>query len=924
VAQADRIFQEGKEMLKTDSSAEAGIVRIEQAYALYRNLGLLNGQLKTLRYLVDIRGDHDEGPARAREILRLDETAKPDALTRAQDDFRLGTALYYGVNRLETTYDESDVWLKNALKLLASQNSIRARQIEAEVASLLGISYGMRAQLGMSAKYWKVAERSARLGHVSEMIFQRRCEMAVDEIHRGYYHDAWMDLQSVIDWVQQRLRRMDGIRSWDQVRSLQTLVEYSFERQGIIAALYGNYAQAITLEERAIRASRNARVNRIVECQTDIAEFSDSLGQQNLDRQYDQLLRMAPSSGDTTNFITVRRAYADFLLSKGRYNEALVPLQQTYLRAMPNGFLQFIPDYYISVGGIRIRQKLWVEALKQYSRAWELVGSYDLPTFKWRIYVGKGRALEGLGRPDDALHEYQKAIAELSRYYHRVSPSVATCSAEVAGYVEPFQRAFDLSWRLGNTRAAFQAIENSRSRMLLPAMVAGGREVRVGLSPSDHLKNRELEDEWTAAHEAFLSASDDPGFRATDRDRLQARIARINRKRNAFDASLRWRATEPGQEVLTTPVSFSSLPKLARASDSVILNYVVTEDHLYLFVADAKGVYPYRLAITRQELDITSRRLLKQLSSPNGEALPLLASHLYAVLVGVAEPHLRSARTLSILPDGPLWNVPFAALVRDKGGIAPYLVERYALTYAPSATALREFLRRDRTGVQLGFPRTRHVAVLCNPTASQGLTADGRGESFRSIMSDHAVANLHSSDVEAAYIRSVDPIGTAVFHGQAATPERARMALGQYSTVHFATHARTVKDSPMSSYLLLARDAGGGDGVLEARDLAAIKIRARFIVFAACGSAQGRNVSGEGLVGLTWAAFIGGAASQMASLWDVQDRATADLMAGFYRNRSTARSPAIALQRAQCNMIRRGYRPFQWAAFIVLGADTHQ
>jgi CHAT domain-containing protein len=356
----------------------------------------------------------------------------------------------------------------------------------------------------------------------------------------------------------------------------------------------------------------------------------------------------------------------------------------------------------------------------------------------------------------------------------------------------------------------------------------------------------------------------------------------------------------------------------------VILNYAVTEGNVYLFVADSRRVYPYRLAITRRELEVSTQRLLKELSSPHGEALPVLASHLYAVLIGVAETHIHTARALCILPDGPLWNVPFAALIRDKKGVKPYLVQRYALTYAPSATALREFLRRDRHGVRQVFSRKRQVAVLCNPTAHAGLKNKRNPASFRSIVSKSARGDLPWADVEASKISAVDPLGTSVYHGAAATPGRARMALAQFSTVHFASHAGTVKINPMSSYLVLAPGPAGGDGVLEARDLAGMKIKSRLVVFAACESAQGRNVSGEGLVGLTWAAFIGGATSQMASLWDVQELSSPELMARFYRYRSQGGRTSFALQRTQCDMIRLGYRPFQWAHFILMGADTDQ
>jgi CHAT domain-containing protein len=160
----------------------------------------------------------------------------------------------------------------------------------------------------------------------------------------------------------------------------------------------------------------------------------------------------------------------------------------------------------------------------------------------------------------------------------------------------------------------------------------------------------------------------------------------------------------------------------------------------------------------------------------------------------------------------------------------------------------------------------------------------------------------------------------------AATRERLLGAdLTQYKILHFATHGLLDTKHPESSGLVLStvgRDGRALNGFVGLRDIYSIRAPVDLVVLSACQTALGKDVRGEGLVGLTRGFMYAGASGVVASLWKVEDKATAELMKQFYANMlEKGMPPGAALREAQ-NSIRRNPRwssPYYWAAFTLQG-----
>ena len=151
--------------------------------------------------------------------------------------------------------------------------------------------------------------------------------------------------------------------------------------------------------------------------------------------------------------------------------------------------------------------------------------------------------------------------------------------------------------------------------------------------------------------------------------------------------------------------------------------------------------------------------------------------------------------------------------------------------------------------------------------------------------------------------------------------------LSQYRVIHFATHGLLNSRHPELSGLVFSLvDAQGRpqNGFLQTPEIYNLKLNADLVVLSACQTALGKDVRGEGLVGMTRGFLYAGAARVLASTWRVPDRATSELMRRFYRGLFEERlTPAAALRAAQISMWRDSQftEPYKWAAFILQGED---
>src|SRR3954469_13819833 len=504
---------------------------------------------------------------------------------------------------------------------------------------------------------------------------------------------------------------------------------------------------------------------------------------------------------------------------------------------------------------------------------------------------------------------------------------------------------------------ALQISEQARARSLLDILTESGDDIRRGADPALVDRERRLRDAVNVLdrNRFNLQAAEKPDPRklAAAERQLEQALDQYNR----VQADLR--AGSPSYAALTQPQPLSVAEIQAQVLDgkALLLEYALGAKRSFLWVVTPDAIRSFELP-GREQIEKTARRYYDLLTGRNeqrqGESLQArkqridgadaeagrVGSDLSRLLLAPAE-RLLGDLPLLIVADGALQYIPFAALPIPSSG-AP-LVTRHEVASLPSASALavlrREVGGRSRAPKTLAIfadpvfqetdPRLTHrpektermslaARITRGWSPADERQAGGEPPSFRRLLSSRREAQTLASLVPRDQLFLA--MGFDASRAKATSPE-----LAQYRNVHFATHGVLDSHQPELSKLALSfydEQGRSVDGFLRLNDIYSLHLDADLVVLSACQTALGKEIRGEGLIGLTRGFMDAGAARVLASLWSVEDRATAELMGGFYSAMLRDKlSPAAALRRAQLKMAASPGRqsPYFWAGFSLQG-----
>ncbi|MEM1181279.1 MAG: CHAT domain-containing protein [Acidobacteriota bacterium] len=298
------------------------------------------------------------------------------------------------------------------------------------------------------------------------------------------------------------------------------------------------------------------------------------------------------------------------------------------------------------------------------------------------------------------------------------------------------------------------------------------------------------------------------------------------------------------------------------------------------------------------------------------------ASALTNLLLGPAQAELTPGRPVAIVADGELSRLPFTFLTRpgSEGPTAARLVDHHALTVTPSVSIVRA-LRSRQPERQLRQTQRLHVfADAVYSAADPRLSTSGVFDTS----SNNGLERLEASGHQAKKL--MERWGATSRVGFEATKSAVlKGALADTRYLHFGTHASVDLGAPELSAIELSRFGPEGsplDGKLRLRDLDRIALAADLVTLAGCRTALGPLVPGEGLLALPRGFLHAGAASVVASLWEVSDQAAAALTDELYTQLiEHGRTPREALRRAQLKLSRddRWKDPYFWAGYVLIG-----
>jgi CHAT domain-containing protein/Tfp pilus assembly protein PilF len=522
----------------------------------------------------------------------------------------------------------------------------------------------------------------------------------------------------------------------------------------------------------------------------------------------------------------------------------------------------------------------------------------------------------------------------------------------------------------GFDRRAIEANEAGRARVLLESLLEARIDIRQGIDPALLQRERALHQQLDSAStrlSRLLSRQSDVNELAAARALLE------NLSDEQQQLQVRIRRESPDYAAITQPepLMTSVMQREIVDAETVLLEYALGEKRSWLWTVTPSGIASFELP-PRSEIEPLARHAYELLSARQprpGERATARARRvadadtewrrqstvLARMLIGPAARHLGSAwrgrRLLIVAPD-VLQYVPFAALSDPAIPGQPLVVDHEVISL-PSASVLALVRQQAQ-----GRPQpSRQLAVLADPVfeaddprvasrtrqqpARMPSGAPGDPEALagaavaRALRSVNAISDiplprltrLPFSRQEAQAISALVPIDrrlTAVdFEANRATATNGE--LGGYRMVHFATHGFLNSEQPELSGLVLSlidRNGKAQDGFLRLSDIYNMRLPAELVVLSACQTALGKEIRGEGLIGLTRGFLYAGARSVVASLWKVDDLATAELMRLFYSGmlKDNLR-PAAALRAAQRELARepRWASPFFWSGFVLQG-----
>ena len=687
----------------------------------------------------------------------------------------------------------------------------------------------------------------------------------------------------------------------------------------------GNHEQALGYYQRCLTLSRAAKkVRNEANALSEIAIVYASQGRPNqAANQHRRAQEFYKAIHDLRGRLTALNNYGDFLLRLGKNQEAL----NTYREALR--LSEEVDDKYIRL-----------TTLYNLARAHQALGNYEA----------------GLDFIEQAIHlseELRTNVGSLdarASYFSGVKKYYDLCR-DILMQLDRVHPGEDYATR------AFFISEESRARSLLDSVRESQAELHEGATAELLRHEREVIGTFRLLAEQNYDLSLSNRRDAAELAEVANRMDQLRAEYQEIQAELRAQTKQSSVAQLELK-DLRHIQKELQAANAILLEYSLGDERSYLWAIASDSVHSYELP-PRKELEgvvreayesLTARQNLdagdvdhaRKVAAADKRYLEK-ATQLSQMLLDPVAEQLGTKR-LIIVTEGALQYVPFEALPAP--GTVPttpetpsFLIQSNEIVVLPSMSTLMT-MRASR--IHSASPG-RIVAVIADPVFSPSDERVQSGELSSSVA--HAASSPIAGETPAALLRAggpgrlvhaseeadaiskAAPWGTSmVVKGFDATRETAMSPrIGEYQIVHFATHGFLDSEHPELSSLVLSKVDQHGvkmSGLLTLPDIYSLDLSAELIVLSACQTALGKEIKGEGLVGLSYSFMSAGSNSVVASLWKVDDRATFVLMSDFYHSMlSRGVAPVAALRAAKLKMLQDKSlsAPYYWAGFVFQG-----
>src|ERR1043165_1719049 len=932
-------FRNAGEILQLLGNSAEALVCYQQAQALNRKT---RDQLEEARlfndlsYLYFIDGKSKEAEQNARSALQLARALRNRAI-EAEALNNLGEAFYGLGERTENQQFE-----QQSLTIWRELNDPRGQAV-----SSMSLGYNYK-NLGQPEKAFRSFAEALSLARQSK-------DLAVEcqaLIALGFINRKTGNNQAALDWYE--TAKPIAERIGDQ--TAQAMVS------GAIGTIYfdmGDQSLAVPYCEKATQLfERNGKLWGATEGQVQLGRMSHSLGddQQAIEHFTAALASFKSLRMPQLESLTLRDLGLAYD-SMGDTNKALESYNRAALLMRKDEDQREAAYLLCYIGHVYEHLKNANRALQYYRNALPLSERSSDPVAKAMIHNHLAHLYRGLGDLANAKQEIEAALGIIETQRANVvsqelrTSYFATVRSTYEFYIDILMQMHRQNPSTGFDKEAFAVSEKARARSFLELLSEARAKGRDGVDPALLDKEHELSDAINTTAQRQVQLLMEKRTEESDQlcKELDGLVAELAQTRDKI------RQASPRTVNVPELLSLDEVQRRLLDEDTVLLEYVLGDERSYVWVVTRNSLLSYELP-PRKEIETAASKLHELIASRqmiSGESvaaraerqtkadaeIPAQTDLVSKLILGPLAGKLEKKRLL-VVADGALQYVPFQMLTApDTGG---YLLQKYEIVNLPSAStlALLQSVAANRK------PATKSVAVLADPVFEI--------DDPRVAMSIKGARPYRANDVHvASRAAGISPDGVQIprliasgaeadgiiaaapwFSGFKAVGFDANREfvfgsqLANYRIIHFATHGLINSERPeLSGIVLSLFDSEGRpqNGFLRLHDIYNLHLPADLVVLSACSTGLGKDVRGEGLIGLTRGFMYAGASGVIASLWKVDDDATAELMKHFYEALfQEGMAPAAALRHAQLTLSqnKRWQSPYYWAGFVIQGQYT--
>jgi CHAT domain-containing protein/tetratricopeptide (TPR) repeat protein len=684
---------------------------------------------------------------------------------------------------------------------------------------------------------------------------------------------------------------------------------------GLVQTLYGNYVAALDAYQKnlaLVEQLADAEELPISEQRVGGAYYALNDYEQAL-AHYQRELKLREASGDKAEIAWALLDVGKALLGKGDHAAALEH------DARSKELFEELKDQigigtaWLHIAGAHLKREDYQEARTAAEQSAAVARAANDYLVYWQARHRVGKALFKLKQYPAARPAFTDAIATIEA--QRSSAGDGRPQRALESGIAPYLAMVDLAVEMNQSGEAFSYGERAKMRALRWVIENGRVRITKSMTAPEIAREQELGRQVATLYTQFSRAREkkEPPARLSE---LQAQIRKARTVASEFETQLFLR--RPQLKIYRAAGAAATPDQAApfiAAPRTAILEFIETEEQIYLFVmtrGTGKSAAPrlqgYALGVARKDV-AASIVALRQMVSEKGEGWEEPAHQLYDLLLKPAEEQLKNQTQLMILPDGLLWNIPFAILGPADGQM---LIESHALAFAPTLTSLR-LGRVRRSANRASLPLLAFGKPILSPMTIE-----------RAMLARQTQTWVQEPETprELAVLGTLYP-ASRIYTGAEARADRLRSESGAARLIHFAAPATINEASPFYSHLALAAvpDDTQGNGIVEVREFFDWELHAELFSFSIAEVAPRTVGTGKGMTGTNWALAIAGCPTALIGQWPIDVIAASELQLAFYTQLQKGGGKAKAWQKAVGELLKTTeYRhPFYWAGTMMLG-----